>query len=208
MAFGKAHCWNSYRGCTVVALNAGLGAPSIIRRRYTCSCGSRLAVVADRVNWSYGGSEVHRPVPRTMTSDNKAQGLYDKRDFIYLAEADAYRCPAGEQLTYRHASIEDGLNIKTYYNGQALGAHQEPARGRRLVESHGGAEPGQPPERGALPRRWSELRRLGALRSRPARPVRPCARTDPLLLRRLRSQFRHQPSLSQHCLGATNRVGL
>lgn len=84
-----------------------------------------LEVIADR--GYYKGPEILAceqagitpSVPRTMTSDNKAQGLYDKRDFIYLVEADAYRCPAGEQLNYRHASIEDGLKIKTYYNGQA-----------------------------------------------------------------------------------------
>lgn len=58
-------------------------------------------------------------VPKTMTSDNKAQGLYDKRDFVYLDKEDAYRCPAGKMLTYRHSSIEDGLTIRSYYNNRA-----------------------------------------------------------------------------------------
>ena len=58
-------------------------------------------------------------VPKTMTSDNKAKGLYDKRDFVYIAEDNAYRCPAGESLTYRHSSMEDGLKIDSYYNALA-----------------------------------------------------------------------------------------
>ena len=41
-------------------------------------------------------------VPNTMTSDNKAKGLFDKRDFIYVEAKDEYRCPAGESLPRRH----------------------------------------------------------------------------------------------------------
>ena len=58
-------------------------------------------------------------VPKTMTSDNKAKGLYDKRDFVYIAEDNAYRCPAGESLPCRHSSMEDGLKIDSYYNASA-----------------------------------------------------------------------------------------
>ena len=54
-------------------------------------------------------------VPKTMTSDNKAKGRYDKRDFVYVEAADEYRCPAGRQLPYRHSSTEDGMRIKSYY---------------------------------------------------------------------------------------------
>ena len=61
-------------------------------------------------------------VPKTMTSDNKAQGLYDKRDFVYLQEDNAYRCPAGEKLPYRHSSVEDGLRMGIYYNDSACKA--------------------------------------------------------------------------------------
>lgn len=34
-------------------------------------------------------------VPRTMTSDNKAHGRYDKRDFVYIEQDNEYLCPAG-----------------------------------------------------------------------------------------------------------------
>lgn len=54
-------------------------------------------------------------VPKTMTSDNKAKGLFDKRDFIYIEADDEYRCPAGERLPRRHASVEAGLLIHSYY---------------------------------------------------------------------------------------------
>jgi transposase len=54
-------------------------------------------------------------VPKTMTSDNKAKGLFDKRDFIYVEVDDAYRCPAGERLPRRHSSIEHEMLIHSYY---------------------------------------------------------------------------------------------
>ena len=55
-------------------------------------------------------------VPMTMTSDNKARGLFDKRDFVYQADQDVYRCPTGRLLPRHHQSIEQGLVIHTYYN--------------------------------------------------------------------------------------------
>jgi hypothetical protein len=32
-------------------------------------------------------------VPKTMTSNNLAQGRFDKQDFLYIPEVDEYRCP-------------------------------------------------------------------------------------------------------------------
>jgi transposase len=55
-------------------------------------------------------------VPMTMTSDNKARGLFDKRDFVYQADQDVYRCPTGQLLPRHHQSVEQGLVIHTYYN--------------------------------------------------------------------------------------------
>jgi hypothetical protein len=34
-------------------------------------------------------------VPKPQTSSNKAAGLFDKQDFVYLADKNEYRCPAG-----------------------------------------------------------------------------------------------------------------
>ena len=54
-------------------------------------------------------------VPKTMTSDNKAKGLYDKRDFVYIEQENEYRCPAGERLIHRYSSLEDGMKIEHYF---------------------------------------------------------------------------------------------
>ena len=35
---------------------------------------------------------------KPQTSGAKSDGRFGKQDFVYLAEEDAYRCPAGEQL--------------------------------------------------------------------------------------------------------------
>jgi hypothetical protein len=40
-------------------------------------------------------------LPKPLTSGAKAEGRFGKQDFVYEAEADTYRCPAGEQLPYR-----------------------------------------------------------------------------------------------------------
>lgn len=80
-----------------------------------------LEVIADR--GYYKGPEllaceqagITAFVPKTMTSDNKARGLFDKRDFIYIAQDNEYVCPAGERLAYRHSSIEHEMKINVYY---------------------------------------------------------------------------------------------
>jgi hypothetical protein len=53
-------------------------------------------------------------LPKPETSANKALGLFTKNDFRYDAERDLYVCPAGEELTFRHASNEKGRDIRYY----------------------------------------------------------------------------------------------
>jgi transposase len=55
-------------------------------------------------------------VPKVLTSNSKAEGRYDKSDFAYEAERDAFRCPAGEYATCRFTSVEKGMAIKTYWS--------------------------------------------------------------------------------------------
>jgi hypothetical protein len=55
-------------------------------------------------------------VPKTHTSGNKAQGLFDKADFKYVAEKDEYRCPPGQPLIMRFISIEQGRTMTTYWS--------------------------------------------------------------------------------------------
>ena len=47
-------------------------------------------------------------VPSFSTSNAKAEGRFDKRDFVYKADEDVYLCPAGERLTYRFTTEEAG----------------------------------------------------------------------------------------------------
>ena len=54
-------------------------------------------------------------LPKPMTSGAKAEGRFGKQDFVYIAVDDVYRCPAGERLTYRFSSVENGLNVRRYW---------------------------------------------------------------------------------------------
>lgn len=101
-----------------------------------------LSVVADR---GYFKSEeilachqsnitVH--VPRPMTSGAKADGRYDKAAFVYDTETDEYKCPAGQRLIWRYASIEKGLKLHTYWSSHCqsceLKAQCTPSTQRRV----------------------------------------------------------------------------
>jgi transposase len=54
-------------------------------------------------------------LPKPLTSGAKAQGRFTKQDFRYVADEDAYICPAGERLTYRYTREEGGLAIRRYW---------------------------------------------------------------------------------------------
>jgi transposase len=54
-------------------------------------------------------------LPKPMTSGAKADGRFGKQDFVYLPMEDAYRCPAGEKLTYRYTNEEDGKTLRRYW---------------------------------------------------------------------------------------------
>ncbi len=55
-------------------------------------------------------------VPKTMTSNNRAHGLFDKRDFHYLPQKDEYRCPSGDRAIFRFETFEKGLTIRKYWS--------------------------------------------------------------------------------------------
>jgi transposase len=55
-------------------------------------------------------------VPKSATSGAKADGRFDKADFIYDAEKNEYRCPAGQQLIWRFSGIEHGLKLSRYWS--------------------------------------------------------------------------------------------
>ena len=54
-------------------------------------------------------------VSKPHTSNAAAHGRFDRADFLYVAEDDAYICPAGERLTYRFTNEEAGKTLHSYW---------------------------------------------------------------------------------------------
>ena len=81
-----------------------------------------LTALADR--GYYSGEEIKACddagivplVPKVLTSNSKAEGRYDKSDFVYEPERDAFRCPAGEYAIRRFTSVEKGMAIHKYWS--------------------------------------------------------------------------------------------
>jgi transposase len=80
-----------------------------------------LEAVADR---GYFSSEeilaceeagITATLPKPMTSGVNVKGRFGKQDFRYAAEEDVYLCPAGEKLTYRYTTEENGLIVHRYW---------------------------------------------------------------------------------------------
>jgi transposase len=82
---------------------------------------SELTVVADR---GYFKSEqilectssgISPLVPKSITSNNRAEGRFDKQDFIYVPADDEYRCPAGQRAIWRFTTLEANLRVHKYW---------------------------------------------------------------------------------------------
>ena len=54
-------------------------------------------------------------VPRSDTSGARSKGHFVKADFAYDPDADICRCPAGQALTYRTTSEQQGLQMRRYW---------------------------------------------------------------------------------------------
>ena len=82
---------------------------------------TRLTVLADR--GYYSGQQVLACekagaiayVPKPLTSGAKAENRFGKQDFVYLPRQDAYRCPAGERLTWRFNNVERDMTLRNYW---------------------------------------------------------------------------------------------
>jgi transposase len=80
-----------------------------------------LTALADRGYFS--GEEIRRCqqagmtplVPKPLTSGGRADGRFDKRDFVYNAKRNEYRCPAGERAIWRFSAVEHGLTLHRYW---------------------------------------------------------------------------------------------
>jgi transposase len=55
-------------------------------------------------------------VPKPLTSASRKKGLFTKRDFIYIARTDEYRCPAGELAIRRFTTVENGMTMQVYWS--------------------------------------------------------------------------------------------
>jgi len=81
-----------------------------------------LTAIADR--GYYSGEQIlacHQAgivplVPKTQTSNAKADGRFDKAAFVYDPHADEYVCPAGERLIYRFSREEAGMLMHRYWS--------------------------------------------------------------------------------------------
>ncbi len=81
----------------------------------------KLTVLADR--GYFDGEEILKCVeegitalvPKPITSNSRADGRFDKRDFIYIAKRDEYRCPAGERAVWRMTTIENDRKMHRYW---------------------------------------------------------------------------------------------
>src|SRR5262245_49832954 len=81
----------------------------------------KLEAVADR--GYFNGEEILAceetgitvTLPKPMTSSAKSEGRFGKQDFVYLADENVYRCPAGEKLKYRYTSEEHGQKLHRYW---------------------------------------------------------------------------------------------
>jgi transposase len=82
----------------------------------------RLQAVADRGYYSApqikacDDAGIAAILPKPMTSNAKAEGRFDKSDFIYIARDDEYQCPAGQRAIYRFTREEHGLQLRRYWS--------------------------------------------------------------------------------------------
>ena len=146
-----------------------------------------LTVVADR--GYYKGLEILACeqagittfVPKPLTSGSKAEGRFGKQDFIYVAASDEYRCPAGQILTRRHSSVEDGMLLHCYwFSGcQSCSMHKQCTTGKeRRVK------------------RWEHEAVIDAMQVR--------LENDPTMMRRRRQTVEHPFGTLKYWMGSTH----
>ena len=81
-------------------------------------------------------------VPKSLTSNNKSKGLYDRRDFVYIEQDDEYQCPAGERLPRRIMTQEGNKQMWRYWSSHCGSCHLKskctPGKERRVTRwEHG-----------------------------------------------------------------------
>jgi transposase len=147
----------------------------------------QMSAVADKGDFSgreilaCHEDDITTTLPRPETSGNRIKGMYVKADFAYDADADVYRCPAGETLTYRYTTEEDGLVLRRYWASVCqscpLKARCTTGRERRIT-------------------RWEHEHLVDAMRDRMSR--------DPALMALRRSTAEHPFGTIKAWMGATH----
>jgi len=76
-------------------------------------------------------------VPKSATSNAKAEGRFGRDDFIYDSGKNEYRCPAGDHLIHRMVTIEHGMTFHRYWSSNcgscALKEKCTPSKERRVT---------------------------------------------------------------------------
>jgi transposase len=148
---------------------------------------AKLKVLADRGYFS--GQDIRACeqagikayVPKPLTSASRKKGLFTKRDFVYVARSDEYRCPAGERAILRFTTIEQDMNLRVYWPSACPRCHLKercsPSNYRRI-------------------RRWEHEHVLEAVQRRLDR------KPDAMTIRR--STVEHVFGTLKHWMGATH----
>ncbi|MGA9412571.1 MAG: IS1182 family transposase [Roseobacter sp.] len=120
-------------------------------------------------------------LPRPETSGNRKKGMYVKADFAYDADADVYRCPAGETLRRHYTTEEQGLVVHRYWTNVCqtckIKAHCTTGKERRII-------------------RWEHEHLVEAMHDRMSR--------DPALMGLRRSTVEHPFGTIKAWMGATH----
>lgn len=103
---------------------------------------TRLKAIADRGYFSgpqikaCADTGIAAILPKPTTSNAKAEGRFDRADFIYIARDDEYLCPAGQRAIYRFTREEHGLQLRRYWSSAcsqcAIKARCTPSDYRRI----------------------------------------------------------------------------
>jgi transposase len=73
--------------------------------------------IAEHLKAMCEAAQVTAVVPRPQTVNPKGKGLFDRDAFVYDAESDSYRCPAGQTLSVHRVSQSE--QKKEYWNANA-----------------------------------------------------------------------------------------
>jgi transposase len=102
----------------------------------------KLRAIADRGYFSgrqikaCADAGIDAVLPKPTTSNAKAEGRYDRADFVYIPEDDEYLCPAGQRAIFRMAREENGMMIHRYWSSAcpkcAMKAQCTPSDYRRI----------------------------------------------------------------------------